>query len=193
MTQTLQALFGRLKEMDIEAIIRNYEIGTENKVEVKLLLSQIIPLMKDIETLRDTQEKLITELQKADGNIEKLEWTLVMSNLAKIIEEVKKSRRIYPKEDMYVYVSEDKELVRDAKIVNAIVESNNDTLGTKRIVKGFHNAVRRGLGIDNVIAVAPHKDGTAVDIIVFNVKATEDNHFTAKWDAEKQLPYIELN
>ncbi|HHB2481414.1 TPA: hypothetical protein ACORDH_002865 [Bacillus cereus] len=186
-----KALFGRLRGMDIEEIIKSYELGTENRAEVKLLLSQIIPLMNDIETLKYVRDELTKELQKADGNIEKLEWTLVMSNLAKIIEEVKKSRRIYPEEDMYV--SEDKELVRDAKIVNAIVKSNNDTLGTKQIVKGFHNAVRRGLDIDNVIAVAPREDGTAVDIIVFDVEATEDNYFTAKWDAEKQLPYIELN
>ncbi|MEK4605298.1 hypothetical protein MHH42_31090 [Bacillus sp. FSL L8-0099] len=190
MTQTLQALFGRLKAMDVEAIIRNYEIGTENKVEVKLLLSQIVPLMKDIETLRDTQEKLITELQKADENIKKLEWTLVMSNLAKIIEEVKKSRRIYPEEN--VFVSEDKELIADAKRVAKLSELE-DSPRMDYVRKQFHNAIRRSFGINNVIAVATNEEGTEAQVILFDVEATENNQFTTGWDTEKKLPYIELN
>jgi len=98
--------------------------------------------------------------------------------------------RVYPMEDMFV--SDDRELIRDAKMVSLMSELK-DSPRVDYIRKQFHNAVRRSLGINNVIAVAPHKDGTTVDIVVFDVEATVDNQFTTGWDAEKQLPYIELN
>ncbi|WP_168898311.1 hypothetical protein [Bacillus sp. ISTL8] len=98
--------------------------------------------------------------------------------------------RVYPMEDMFV--SDDRELIMDAKLVSTMSEIE-DSPRMDYVRKQFHNAVRRSLGINNVIAVAPHEDGTAVDVILFDVEATADNQFTTGWDAEKQLPYIELN
>ncbi|HFK1543425.1 TPA: hypothetical protein ACGXM3_005247 [Bacillus cereus] len=100
------------------------------------------------------------------------------------------SKRIYPMEN--VLVSNDRELIMDAKMVAKLSEID-DSPRIDYVRKQFHNAIRRSLDINNVIAVAPHEDGTAVDVVVFDLEATEDNHFTTKWDAEKQLPYIELN
>ncbi|MGE6347950.1 hypothetical protein ACQKIY_25250 [Bacillus mycoides] len=99
-------------------------------------------------------------------------------------------KRIYPEEN--VFVSEDRELISDAKLVAKLSELD-DSPRVDYVRKQFHNAIRRSFGINNVIAVAPNEEGTEVQVIVFDVEATEDNQFTTGWDAEKQLPYIELN
>jgi hypothetical protein len=95
-------------------------------------------------------------------------------------------KRLYAK---YTYTSEDENLITFCRVL-ALLEKTNPEL-FKKLYKIVGDMVRNSLKIDNLIGLAMNSKGEIV-VIVYDLKATNNNFYSQHFDKEKGKFYIEI-
>lgn len=72
------------------------------------------------------------------------------------------------------------------------LKENNEEEVFHSTYKQLCNQVRSEIGIDNLIGLALHEDGTKVVVFVFDREAQENDYYEVKYD-EAGSPYIEVD